>query len=176
MGCLAELDTVSYNASFVMIMQKVTVYYMLLSLICLWKLLSLLSDVSLSCGEFQFGCEQTTGPASMSYYKSITRWLEIGLEGESCRLCPTLNKHAQKHTHAHIDKSVSCSCTTYNLTFTLTACALVTDCTEVAHWPKSNGVTACECREYIRYITLLVPLCFNWRVLLECLLQLTCHR
>lgn len=63
--CLAELGIASHN----------TLHQMQLSLICLWKLLSLLSNVGLSCGEFQFGCEQTTGLASMSYYKSITGWL-----------------------------------------------------------------------------------------------------
>lgn len=80
---------------------------MLKALICLWKAAFTANPpVSLSCGEFQFGCKQTSGPASMSYFKSITGWLEKGTRGRIVSKCASLNKRACsicacRHTHTH---------------------------------------------------------------------------
>lgn len=57
--------------------------------------------MSLSCGEFQVGCERTSGPASMSYHKSIIGRLKIGHEGELCQSVHAAGS-AQTHTHTYV--------------------------------------------------------------------------
>lgn len=90
----------------------------------------------------------TAGPASMSYYESITGWRGMGLEGELYRSglplkrASTLNLRAQKHTTVH----PVCD-------LTLHPYGTCIDQKVKESLPANNMC-----------LTLLVPSCFNWRV------------